>query len=153
MAEYTIQKITTTTEIFKSEGSNQAEEFDGKPVARLVEIIHNNELMRTYAVSIDFERPEDYNSRSIHKEVDWPIALSGLVNNLISRPSVKEVYITKGSLRIEVVECYEKLWDALSPLFLYAISSFFWDSSTEVTVIQDDQRQTSSRGSYLADDY
>lgn len=98
---------------------------------RVVEVIHPNETMRTYAVTASFVVP-DYGivkyAANLHESI------RPLVEQLFEMPAVADVYLTRGEIRIEVTAAYIDYWDEVSPIFQELVNQHFFNGEAEVTV-------------------
>lgn len=103
------------------------------PAQRIIEVIHINPQYRTYGVTANFNIPEFFMLSSQFDRLDKTI--KPLVEQLIEIVAVKNIYLRKGEISIEVTVAYENYWHEISPIFIELINDFFFQGQAKVSIL------------------
>lgn len=121
-------------------------------IKRIVEVIHPNEMLRTYGTTKNIEGIDKY--LTIYGlDTEMPEAARPLVEELWAVPAVKQISFSRGEIRIEVSDAWHDLWDEhVSPVIRDIINRHLFNGEAECTVRDDAARYREHEARYGRDD-
>lgn len=114
---------------------------------QIIEIIHPNETIRTYAVTKVLPRKEegvlgDSYVRSVDKVHP---ELAPLVSELLSKPYIDHLDMRKTSITVHATDAFEDLWDKFHDEITRIINFYIFDGQAEVRIRDDKAKYEAAR--------
>ncbi|MNK09859.1 hypothetical protein D3C87_278430 [compost metagenome] len=121
---------------------------------QIIEIIHPNEAIRTYAVTKILPRKDEggYSDYNVRKVEQAHPDLAELVTELLAKPYVKDLGISKTAIRIEATDAFEDLWNHFNDEITGLLNFYLFDGQAEIRVRDDRSKyEAESRASHYDD--
>lgn len=113
---------------------------------KILEVIHPNTAMRTFAHTVNIEGVDGYHTMHTPSS-EIPDAAQAIAAQIWDIPAVNGVSFSRGETRVEVSDAWEDEWDQVSPKILTIINKELFDGEA-VCAVRDDATEYAKNRRY-----